>query len=103
MTSFIQLPPSINLFRPEGFKWTHVGKTATYNFYENGGFRASHAGSGTWTIEPQQDKQKLLKIVFNSKKQDTVYFRWSLQFGDNLSIIEKQTGYKNTEPVSLFC
>ena len=44
-----------------------------------------------------------IKIVFNSNQQSTVYFRWSLQFGNNLSILEKQTGYKNTEHVSLLC
>ena len=103
MTSFIKLPPSIDLFRPEGFKWTHVSKTATYNFYENGGFKSSNNCSGTWSIENQPEKQIFLKIVFKSNQQSTVYFRWSLQFGINLSILEKQTGYKNKEHVSLLC
>jgi hypothetical protein len=103
MSSFTKLLPSINLFRPEGFKWTHVDKTATYNFYENGGFKSSNNRSGTWSLENQPEKQVFLKIVFNSAKLDTIYFKWSLQFGINLSILEKQTGYKNTEHVSLLC
>ena len=100
MTSTI--PLTLDFFRQEGFKWTHSDSTATYNFYENGEFRTSRKGSGTWTIEDYEDNQKLLKIVFNSKQQSTVYFRWSLQFGNNLSILEKQTGYEHTKQVTLF-
>jgi hypothetical protein len=93
--------PSISLFRPEGFKWTHGGK-ATYKFTDKGEFSSSKI-SANWTIEDQEDGRKLLKIVFGVRKGTQVYFRWPLQFGDNVSIVEKQTGYKADTAVILFC
>lgn len=100
------------LFNPKGVHYNHNVRNAKYLFNKDGTFKKIRGKQyGKWYIKEDETYIKLFVMEFLNDSTEyiikkwgneaKVYFRFPLQYGDNISITSLQTGYENKKQVTI--